>query len=67
MLEFYYQLIAESKSHLRVITSSPTLSEVRMGKKKKKKVNTPSEGDLELDLEQYSALPRLPWREKKPL
>lgn len=66
MREFYYQL-AESKSHLRVITSSPTLSEVRMGQKKKKKDSTPSDGDLELDLEQYSALPRLPWREKKPL
>lgn len=34
MGEFYYKLIVESKSHLRVITNSPTLSKVHMGKKR---------------------------------
>lgn len=61
MGEFYYKLIVESKSHLRVITNSPTLSKVHMGKKKN--VRTPSGGDLEMDLESYSALA---WRKKKP-
>ena len=65
MDEFYYKLIVESKSHLRVITNSPTLSKGYMSKKRN--VSTPSDGDLEMDLEQYSALPRLTWRKKKPL